>query len=168
MAVDRSDRLQLPLLHAGQAQKEIMHNEALTLLDILVQASVESADLAAPPGSPSEGQCWVVAESATGAWSGHDGALAGWTGGGWRFAQPVAGMRAWAMDRGHAIIHDGTQWTDEIGRFDGVYINHDRVVSARQPAIANPAGGTVSDAEARTAIVAILTALRVHGLIAAV
>jgi hypothetical protein len=40
------------------------------------------------------------------------------------------------------------------------------VVGPRQAAVAAPSGGTVIDAESRTALVAILAALRAHGLIA--
>ncbi|PCJ29601.1 MAG: hypothetical protein COA94_00970 [Rickettsiales bacterium] len=29
-------RLNLPLIHSGQAQKEITHNEALSMLDVLI------------------------------------------------------------------------------------------------------------------------------------
>lgn len=41
-----------------------------------------------------------------------------------------------------------------------------QVVGSQQATIADPAGGITIDAEARTAIVAILTALKTHGLIA--
>jgi hypothetical protein len=78
----------LPLIAAGQAQKEITHNEALGLIDIMVQLVVESAGLAMPPASPSYGQCWIVGTGGTGAWSGKDGAVAGWTANGWLFAVP--------------------------------------------------------------------------------
>jgi hypothetical protein len=166
MADDRSDRLALPLMHAGQAQKEIVHNEALVLLDMVVQGGAESADVSAPPVSPSAGRCWVVGAAATGLWAGHEGEVAGWTAGGWRFVAPVAGMRLWLADRGHAIVHDGALWTSEACRPEGLYIDGDRVVSPRQAPIADPSGGTTSDIEARAAIGAVLSALRAHGLIA--
>ena len=47
--------LALPYLAASQAQKHVTHNEALTLLDGLVQLSVKSRVVAAPPGSPIDG-----------------------------------------------------------------------------------------------------------------
>jgi hypothetical protein len=40
-----------------------------------------------------------------------------------------------------------------------------RVLGEQQPAIAAPTGGSAMDSEARTAIVAILNALQIHGLI---
>lgn len=44
-------------------------------------------------------------------------------------------------------------------------VNGTQVVTARQGAITDPTGGAIDDAEARTAISAILSALRTHGLI---
>lgn len=161
----QTDRLALPLLAAGQAQKEVTHNEALMRLDLLAQAVVESADLATPPGSPVPGQCWIVASGGTGAWAGCDDQLAGWSASGWIFAVPQAGWRAWAVDRAGGVRFDGAGWIDEPGRDDGFHVGGQRVVSARQAAISPPAGGAVQDSEARTAIAAILSTLRSHGLI---
>ena len=161
----QTDRLGLPLLAAGQAQKEVMHNEALARLDLVIQATVESADLTTPPVSPSPGACWIVASGGSGDWAGRDGALAGWTAGGWIFAMPEAGWRVWAVDRAGAIRFDGTDWIDEPVRADGFYVGDERVVGARRAAIPSPAGGTVQDVEARAAIADILSALRAHGLV---
>lgn len=166
MTLMQSDRLALPLLAAGQAQKELAHNEALLLLDMVTQAVVESADLTAPPASPAAGQCWIVAAAASGDWAGEEGAIAGWTGSGWRFVQPGAGWRAFVADRGHATRHDGVGWIDEEMRSDGYFVAGEQVIGARQPTIANPAGGATVDSEARTTLMAILAALRMHGLIA--
>lgn len=160
-----TDRLGLPLLAAGQAQKEITHNEALGLIDLIAQAVVESADLSAPPATPEAGRCWAVAAGAAGDWAGREGAIAGWTAAGWLFLMPGTGWRAWARDRGHMIRFDGAAWVDGPVRGDGVYMDGVRVIAARQSAIAGPSGGATQDAEARSAIAAILAALRAHGLI---
>ena len=68
--------LGLPTLAQGQAQKEIAHNEALLRLDALVQTSVESRALATPPGSPANGDRWIVPSGATGVWAGHTAQIA--------------------------------------------------------------------------------------------
>lgn len=164
--MDTTPRWALPLLFAGQAQKENFHNEALMLVDALLHGRVESADIAAPPGAPEPGQCWIVATGASGAWTGQADAIACWTDGGWRFVPPRAGLRIDVGDRGHALCHDGTQWRDAALRSDGLYLDGDRVISERQGAISAPSGGVTIDAEARSTIAEILTALRVHGLIA--
>jgi hypothetical protein len=46
-----------------------------------------------------------------------------------------------------------------------VLIDGQIVLRERQPAIPNPAGGTVVDSESRAALEAILDALRTHGMI---
>ena len=86
--------LVLPYLAANQSQKHVTVNEALRRLDALVQVTVQSAVLATPPGSPSEGQRWIVAVSPTGAWSGHAGHLAAWQDGAWTFYMPLDGWIA--------------------------------------------------------------------------
>lgn len=161
-----TSRLRLPLLAAGQAQKELIHNEALGLIDLAVQACVESADLSTPPEMPVPGQCWIVAAGADQAWSDRDEALAAWTEGGWLFATPGAGWRAWVKDRGHMMHFGDAGWTDASARDDGYYVAGQQVVGARQAGIADPAGGSAPDAEARGAIAAVLAILRSHGLIA--
>lgn len=164
--MDKTPRWALPMLFAGQAQKEIFHNEALTLIDALLHGRAESADLTVPPSAAEPGQCWVVAAGASGAWAEYEGAIACWTDGGWRFLTPKAGLFIDLADRGHAIFHDGNQWRDAAIRNDGLYVNDERVVAERQPAVAAPFGGATIDTEARATIAAILAALHAHGLIA--
>ena len=65
-------RLALPAIEAAQAQKHVTHNEALALLDALTHLAVESRALSAPPGQPGEGNSYIPAPGASGAWSGWD------------------------------------------------------------------------------------------------
>lgn len=160
-----TDRLGLPLLAAGQAQKELTHNEALLLLDASVQLSVESADLAEPPADPVPGRIWIVATGAAGPWLDHDNEIAAWTPNGWLFVTPSEGWQAWAIDRGNDLRFDGTGWIDAPARADGYYVAGERVITGRQEAISSPVGGATQDAEARAAIDLILAVLRTHGLI---
>ncbi|UYY57536.1 DUF2793 domain-containing protein [Sphingomonas sp. S2-65] len=158
-------RLGLPMLAAGQAQKEMTHNEALLLLDILVGGAVAGVDAVDPPQEAESGQCWILGSQPAGAWQDHPYAVAAWTLGGWRFVAPRDGMRLWvSADRGFALFRDGI-W--HLGEAHGkVFVEGTQVVGKRLPAVAEPAGGMVVDGPARAAIVAVLEALRVHGLIA--
>ena len=141
-------RFSLPLLAMAQAQKEVTHNEALTLLDALVQPMIEAGPQDDPPMSPEAGQAWLVGDSPTGAWAGAAGALALWTAGGWRFMAPRPGMRIWRLDDGLWLRFDGSSWTIPAP-------------------LAGPAGGPVIDAEARSAIDALIACLSAHGLLIA-
>jgi hypothetical protein len=161
---DATPRLDLPYIVPGQAQKELFHNEALLRLDSLVQAAVEDASSADPPDEPTEGQCWIVGEAATGAWTGKDHQLAASTGDGWRFAAPTVGSAVWDKAAEVERRWDGTAWSDGRITCSGVFVGGDKVVGARRAAIASPSGGTIIDAEARGAIEAIIATLMSHGL----
>lgn len=86
--------LVLPYLAANQSQKHVTVNEALRRLDALVQVTVQSAALATPPGSPAEGQRWIIPAAPTGAWAGHAGQIAAWQDGAWAFHAPLDGWTA--------------------------------------------------------------------------
>ena len=165
MSDEVSARWALPLLQPGQAQKEMFHNEALASLDLLAQAAVLSAGETSPPDDPDEGDCWLVGDSPDGAWAGHGGELAGWTAGGWRFVVPRDGMMVWVVADGLFARRSEGDW--RIGDFPiaAVIIEGSQVLGARQGAISNPSGGTVTDTESRAALGAILAAMRAHGLI---
>lgn len=107
---DQSPVLALPLIQPAQAQKHITHNEALLVLDALVQLGVESFEAAAPPAEPAPGARYIVGPGATGAWAGQEGAVALWTGDLWRFFAPHAGWRADHVASGTTLRHDGTGW----------------------------------------------------------
>jgi hypothetical protein len=166
MSEDTSARLALPLLAAGQAQKEMTVNEALAVLDITVQASAVASGIDTPPEAPTAGQCWIVGDAPEAAWSGSAAMLAGWTEDGWRFVAPVEGMIVWVEADGLAWRRVGGAWHAGDLAGEKVSIGGVQVVGPRLGAIGDPAGGDVSDAEARTAVAAILAALRSHGLIA--
>lgn len=102
--------LGLPYIEAGQAQKHVTHNEALRALDMLVQLAVQDRDLAAPPDSPEEGQRWIVASGASGAWEDHVHHIAAWQDGAWVFTVPLAGWLAYVLDETALVAWDGAAW----------------------------------------------------------
>jgi hypothetical protein len=105
---DTTARLALPFIMAAQAQKHVTHNEALRLLDGLVQMSVKDRELTAPPASPNDGDRYIVASGATGAWAGWDLNIALWTDGAWLRLPPRAGWRAWVEDEGLLLVYNGS------------------------------------------------------------
>ena len=108
---DQSPILGLPLIMPAQAQKHVTHNEALALLDAVVQLAVASRGSGDPPGSPAEGERHIVASPASGAWAGQEDRVALWDQGAWRFFAPVAGWRAWVADETALVVWDGGGWT---------------------------------------------------------
>ena len=99
----------LPYIDTGQSQKEVTHNEALNRLDVLVQGSVINVTTTAPPGSPTDGQAWIVAAGATGAWAGKEKQIAAWFGG-WKFLVPKEGWKVHNLGDDQTWAFDGTNW----------------------------------------------------------
>jgi hypothetical protein len=161
---DSTPRFDLPFIFPGQAQKELHHNEALARVDALLHCAVEGPPLAQAPAQPQEGQCWIVAPGAGGAWSGNEHRLAAWTGGGWRFIPPQAGTRAWNKAAGYWVHWNGESWSNGELPVAGIHVNGQQVVAERQPGILNPSGGTTIDAEARAALAQVIATLMSHGL----
>lgn len=112
--MENTANLDLPYIMPSQAQKHVTHNEALSILDALVQLSVVSATVATPPGSPAEGQRWVVPAGATGAWSGQAGKIAAWYDGAWLFLAPRQGWTAYSTSATRLLAFDGAAWVDAI------------------------------------------------------
>jgi len=105
-------RLKLPLIAASQAQKEITHNEALTVLDVLSHLAVLDRDLTAPPGGSSDGDCYLVATGGSGDWAGQDGKIASYADGAWEFFPAVLGMLALIADEGTIAVYTVLGWQD--------------------------------------------------------
>ena len=102
--------LALTLLAAEQAQKHVTMNEALTQVDAVVQLAVLSAVVTAPPGTPTEGDRYIVPAGATGAWVGMTNLIASFSGGGWVFYVPKAGWRAWNIATAALWAYSGSAW----------------------------------------------------------
>ncbi|MBU7579185.1 MAG: DUF2793 domain-containing protein [Porphyrobacter sp.] len=136
----------LPLLIAGQAQKEFFVNEALCVLDAL-NARAITASQAAPPAAPPEGASYRVTTPATGAWAGQENRIAVRIGGDWHFIAPAEGWVLFDRAASRLTIFR-TQW---------------------QPAevVAAPSGGVVIDTQARATLTALIAALRTMGVLGA-
>lgn len=94
-------------------------------LDGLIQCHVKDKDLNAPPGSPANGDMYIVGPSPTGAWSAHAGELAryysvGVGSPGWEFYTPKAGWEARVEDETDAgvpvkYVYSGSTWVLQTG-----------------------------------------------------
>ena len=112
--MSQTTNLQLPFLDANQNQKHVTHNAALAVLDALVNCAAVGTGLTAPPGSPGDGQRWIVGQGATGAWAGRDNAVAAWQDGAWSFFPPKPGFTAYAADRATLLAWSGTAWAPAV------------------------------------------------------
>lgn len=102
--------LSMPYIAPSQAQKHVTHNEALRLLDVLVQLVADSRSGTTPPPAPSEAQCFIVAPGATGDWAGQDEQIALRESGVWIFIAPQSGWIAMVTDTMELAVFDGAAW----------------------------------------------------------
>lgn len=107
--------LALPYIAAAQAQKHVTHNEALRMLDALVMLAVKDRDLSAPPGSPAEGDRYLVKPTGSGAFAGKDDCIAQYRDGAWAFHAPQAGWIGYVEDEAIFVMFDGEAWIGLLG-----------------------------------------------------
>lgn len=157
-------RHRLPLLAAGQAQKEVTHNDALLAIDRQLQLSVVSRVVGVPPAVPVPGSTYVVPAGASGAWAGQTDKLAMHDGFGWVFTTPRTGCLAWIeAENGFTVYQNG--WTAGGWPVTALRIAGRTVLGVVPVAIAEPVGGAVIDVQSRNTIAQILIALRDQAII---
>jgi len=108
--MSNSPNLNLPYIAANQAQKHIPHNDALALIDGLLQISVISRGLNAPPATLYDGNRYLVGSAPTGDWAGQAGLVALRSAGAWQFLAPQTGWVLWVAGEKILLVFDGTSW----------------------------------------------------------
>lgn len=144
---DHSARFALPYIQPSQAQKHVTHNEALEVLDLLVQLVVQAFGATTPPALPQDGQVWALGPVPTGAWAGRGDMLAARVENAWRFIAPQPGWRAALHGGAELRIRTDAGWELSV---------------AAAPDLDNLAGvgiGAVADATNRLAVASPATLL---------
>lgn len=108
--MDSTPNLNLPYIAAAQAQKHVTHNEAIRVLDAMVQLAVLDRGHTEPPATPADGDRYIIAASPTGAWTGHEMQVTAYQDGAWQFFAPQAGWIAWIADEASLLGWDGVAW----------------------------------------------------------
>ncbi|MBU1272240.1 MAG: DUF2793 domain-containing protein [Brevundimonas sp.] len=113
MSDDFTARLALPYLAAGQMQKHVTLNAALTRLDALLQTAVVSRTLTTQPAAPFDGDLYILPHGAAGtAWSGRPaGALMRFESGGWSVVAAPVGMIALVLDTAVLVVRSEEGWS---------------------------------------------------------
>lgn len=120
---DTSPNLEMPFILPAQAQKHVTHNEALRILDVVVQLTVQAFGATTPPPTPSEGSIWALVAAANGDWAGHGEQLAAWFNGYWNYLTPRVGWQAFGLADGSLRVWSGTAWIrPALNNLDGLGI----------------------------------------------
>lgn len=122
-------------------------------LDALVQPVAIDKDLAAPPGSPVNGDVYIVGGSPTGAWSGKTRQIARFTSvtPGWEFYPPRKGWEIYVQDENKPYRYDGSSWVDA-----GSGASTSGVLVAAQSAVASSVTGVTTETTLATVALPVL------------
>lgn len=106
-------RLNIDYLSASQSQKHVTVNEGLRKLDAIVQLAVASSTTAAQPGSPADGDCYILPAGKTGAaWGPMTNlAIAYYVDGAWMQLTPHEGWLALVKDTDLLLYYTGAAWS---------------------------------------------------------
>src|ERR1044072_2933486 len=104
--------LGLPTWDEGNTEPDLVFNQLLFVVDALLKSGVQDI-LSTPPATPVVGETWLVGDTATGAWAGHENdiAIAVTGGSGWYFITPESGWAMWVQSEA-ATFRFTTAWTE--------------------------------------------------------
>ena len=147
-----TSKMNMPLLAADQSQKHVTHNEALNIIDAFTHPSVINRTRTSPPGSPTEGDQYIIAASATGDWAGHDHEVTTYQNGAWVFFEPYIGMHAWIQDEGVESIYTAVNTWHGAAVFSGVTWTYPTIASgvltiASSAVVPAPESGSSDDVD---------------------
>lgn len=135
MSIITTPNLVLNQLVEGQTGAEISVNDAFNKLDALAQIHLKSRTTTAEPGSPADGDCYLLPASSTGThWSGNDGKVACSYQGQWFFMTVRKGWYLYVEDEDGFIYFDGTNYKNDYPKI---------VYAQRQNATATGSGDQV-------------------------
>nr|WP_051410161.1 DUF2793 domain-containing protein [Mesorhizobium sp. LNHC220B00] len=111
-----SNRLGITELAETQNNRSVTVNEAIAKLEAGATcfAAISIGDTA-PPGSPADGDLYVLGASPTGAWSGQGKHVAVYYNAAWFFLPPIEGALAYAQDDNAYYFYSGSAWSLFVG-----------------------------------------------------
>lgn len=101
--------LKLPEIEHQEVNGDVTHNDGLWIMDMHGQSTVQNRT-AVPPGSPNEGEAYIIAPGATGDWSGLDNQVAQRRGGIWNYYLPADGWRFYNATDTLIWKYNGSIW----------------------------------------------------------
>jgi hypothetical protein len=105
----KTQHLSLPLLAANQAQKELSINEALVIIDALLNNYASKININNPPANVVNGELYIIGDAPTGEWKNKVNYLAYFFNG-WRFIKPNPGLDIWVSEENSLYRFIDNKW----------------------------------------------------------
>jgi hypothetical protein len=118
----------------GESGWNLEMDENLVTIDALLLLSVKSATTSTPPGTPSNGDRYIVAATATGDWLSQEGKVAQWdnAASAWNFYTPQDGWFCRAQDSQQSYVFASSAW-NLVGSLYGLYADDLAAIAASLP-----------------------------------
>ena len=110
MTETTTPRLSLPFLQAGQALKNITHNEALQRLDTGLYLSCSNMAADNLPADPVEGHAYVISQTPDGSLMDRIGHIGVYVSSRWAWFIPKSGWVLWDETGATLRVFDGSDW----------------------------------------------------------
>lgn len=114
MTASATARLNLPFLQAGQALKNITHNEALQRLDSGLYLSCSDMAAQSLPHDPTEDRVVLISQTPEAVLAEHIGHIAIFISGHWIWFAPKSGWSLWDEAEQSLRIFNGTVWVNAM------------------------------------------------------
>src|SRR3990167_5115027 len=112
----------------GQALPASGGNEITRIIELFAAGGpIIDRDLGTPPGSPAQGDAYLVPTGASGVWSTNVGKIALYVNTAWMYIIAKEGMTLWVKDENVRITYDGAAWNAGL---DGYTIDTDGTLAA--------------------------------------
>ncbi len=112
--------LGLPFFQPEQNDLDLAYNDAMVALDTLVMLSVIDRDHSTPPGSPEEGDRYLVKATGSGAFAGWNDYVVVYSEGQWMQFPPRVGWTCYVQDEAALLAWDGDAWQPALDVLGGV------------------------------------------------
>ena len=93
-----------------QAGAETTYNEGIRLLEVMAGRTVKDRDLSTPPGSPSDGDAYIVKATGAGDWTSMDNKVAVYSTDQWKFITQAEGNSVYLQDENVDVLWNGSAW----------------------------------------------------------
>lgn len=99
------------LMATNDLQKEVIFNEATVLLEAMAARNAKNRQNS-PPGSPANGDMYIIGTAGTGAWLGHNNKIALYFNG-WRIYSPVEKIKVYNQTTSTFWTYSAGGWTQD-------------------------------------------------------
>ena len=108
-----SPRHGIPLMSSATEQQWSTFSQAMKYFDALTDTVILGSQTT-PPGSPDEGDTYIVTATATGAWTGHEDELAYYINSAWMFFTAAEGKIVWDSANSLYLRWTGSVWAQTL------------------------------------------------------